>query len=1085
MNLTLIPFGMAKLLSDRQGKGMTLTLEEVEKALRLIPSNNRETLLKRSQYYPRDINDREGLILYFDFKVTPGEIAKRIKTSVDFSEGLIQQVMLDLTKDPENLYILKEVLSGRIKSIPEVSTEQIRKVLFRLPEEEREQFITNIRREPERISAENLQLYQDMFRHYLKCRSIKEVAVKYNKPRLHAEKIMGHCYYSLRRPLVAREILSYLKTRLAEKRFIERKLEGWKETVKHKYHMINRADSEISSTAIQLYKDDKKSILKLLEGLKMKKVPAEDVLEGLKDKIVLLKTVEDIGFVINFIIHNPAEKIAKKKRPGEIKFETLTYVVSVILAASLIPILSKVFNVNIAWAGAFVAAGCAAGLLVWNKIKPRSKKDYSFDGLRRHILSFSKDKKKFRKILSLLHQLAYGITPELDDLVIEEFRNNRGNIGNLLRAFTLKLNSEKDLIGLIEEPERFGVERGDRKYLIELVRRARRYHTEREYFKDGFNESLRDVNILEKEGVGDPFYISYKKAAKDHLSKLDSFGQFFSILSALKESGQLDEGFTETGVFVGNFFRKYNYYLRFGFKDGKMDIIFGEIVKEISFDYGDRNLEILRIKPIIRAPQFDNYVYVTIYNDTKKEPENILLFEDVMKKEIEALLAADKDDLLLKKQWPRDIKEIEIARAYEWSTLVRSAVHASTRNKILASHLEARINSMMPYFDLYHDLGNLRVLYRNPQRYLFDPDTSSSAIVIYELIKYLLEKGRIKDDYLREEINNFFNLMANNITFFEVDNFRKAYFFSEVPKYLTNLKEEEIQEIMRLAYEKYFRSWASERFEEKTISFPLEERLEPVKMPFILRLHENWPDILQRVLKHVEALNMYFLKKLFRYAKDTESLSDIENKVFHESDMPTKFIKGIFTDEEAINKTFSWPEDASVKRLAEKLKFKEKEIKTIMQAHSDLSRAVLIYGEISLISAKEIRKWGVKGSQILALSDTEIPEEAFSGLLENENIVFKSKFDTKNNIYQYTVEYWPTPKTLRKSGILIVDDKEYYHRALSEKFKKLGFRNIYCAFSPEEALEIFKDNKIDLLITDLNLKPGWGITLISEAQKIK
>ncbi|MBU4311354.1 MAG: hypothetical protein KJ706_01390, partial [Candidatus Omnitrophica bacterium] len=46
-------------------------------------------------------------------------------------------------------------------------------------------------------------------------------------------------------------------------------------------------------------------------------------------------------------------------------------------------------------------------------------------------------------------------------------------------------------------------------------------------------------------------------------------------------------------------------------------------------------------------------------------------------------------------------------------------------------------------------------------------------------------------------------------------------------------------------------------------------------------------------------------------------------------------------------------------------------------------------------------------------------------------------------------------------------------------------RNIYCAFSPEEALEIFKDNKIDLLITDLNLKPGWGITLISEAQKIK
>lgn len=67
--------------------------------------------------------------------------------------------------------------------------------------------------------------------------------------------------------------------------------------------------------------------------------------------------------------------------------------------------------------------------------------------------------------------------------------------------------------------------------------------------------------------------------------------------------------------------------------------------------------------------------------------------------------------------------------------------------------------------------------------------------------------------------------------------------------------------------------------------------------------------------------------------------------------------------------------------------------------------------------------------------------------------------------------------------ILLLEDDKSLNRGISFKLKKEGFE-VETAFYIEEAKNIFENNKIDLIITDIGLPDGSGFDFCEEIRKI-
>ncbi len=73
----------------------------------------------------------------------------------------------------------------------------------------------------------------------------------------------------------------------------------------------------------------------------------------------------------------------------------------------------------------------------------------------------------------------------------------------------------------------------------------------------------------------------------------------------------------------------------------------------------------------------------------------------------------------------------------------------------------------------------------------------------------------------------------------------------------------------------------------------------------------------------------------------------------------------------------------------------------------------------------------------------------------------------------------PKREDLKKFNILIVDDEDGLREALVFEFKRKGFTG-FSAENGKKAYEIFQNNKVDLVISDVRM-PEWdGITLLEK-----
>jgi diguanylate cyclase (GGDEF)-like protein len=74
-------------------------------------------------------------------------------------------------------------------------------------------------------------------------------------------------------------------------------------------------------------------------------------------------------------------------------------------------------------------------------------------------------------------------------------------------------------------------------------------------------------------------------------------------------------------------------------------------------------------------------------------------------------------------------------------------------------------------------------------------------------------------------------------------------------------------------------------------------------------------------------------------------------------------------------------------------------------------------------------------------------------------------------------------KNLKKLNLLYVEDDETVNMIFSLIFKKYA-KNIYSAFNGEEGLELFKNNHIDIVISDIQMPKMNGIEMAKEIRKI-
>lgn len=74
--------------------------------------------------------------------------------------------------------------------------------------------------------------------------------------------------------------------------------------------------------------------------------------------------------------------------------------------------------------------------------------------------------------------------------------------------------------------------------------------------------------------------------------------------------------------------------------------------------------------------------------------------------------------------------------------------------------------------------------------------------------------------------------------------------------------------------------------------------------------------------------------------------------------------------------------------------------------------------------------------------------------------------------------------TIKEKNILLVDDEVDILKLLSTVFKKEGFNNIYTAETGNEALDIFKNKNIDIVVLDIMLPDKEGYDVFKEIRAI-
>ena len=74
--------------------------------------------------------------------------------------------------------------------------------------------------------------------------------------------------------------------------------------------------------------------------------------------------------------------------------------------------------------------------------------------------------------------------------------------------------------------------------------------------------------------------------------------------------------------------------------------------------------------------------------------------------------------------------------------------------------------------------------------------------------------------------------------------------------------------------------------------------------------------------------------------------------------------------------------------------------------------------------------------------------------------------------------------TIKEKNILLVDDEVDILKLLSTVLKKEGFKNIYTAETGNEALKIFKDKEIGIVILDIMLPDKEGYDVFKEIRQI-
>ena len=69
--------------------------------------------------------------------------------------------------------------------------------------------------------------------------------------------------------------------------------------------------------------------------------------------------------------------------------------------------------------------------------------------------------------------------------------------------------------------------------------------------------------------------------------------------------------------------------------------------------------------------------------------------------------------------------------------------------------------------------------------------------------------------------------------------------------------------------------------------------------------------------------------------------------------------------------------------------------------------------------------------------------------------------------------------------ILLVDDNQHMKTLLGEMLRAIGIRDVHVAADGSEALELMRRHEIDIVFTDLNMKPVDGIDFVRQLRTDK
>jgi len=71
----------------------------------------------------------------------------------------------------------------------------------------------------------------------------------------------------------------------------------------------------------------------------------------------------------------------------------------------------------------------------------------------------------------------------------------------------------------------------------------------------------------------------------------------------------------------------------------------------------------------------------------------------------------------------------------------------------------------------------------------------------------------------------------------------------------------------------------------------------------------------------------------------------------------------------------------------------------------------------------------------------------------------------------------------QQKKILVVDDEENIRQILKEYLNEFGYE-VACAVNGQEALQIYKNGRFDVILSDLVMRPMDGLELLGEIKKV-